>query len=194
MNKPVPKLPPLTPFVTVMDLEATCWLGHPPTGMRQEIIEVGVAPVNTNTLDITPGIGLLCRPQNSTVSEFCTKLTSLTEDQLRDQPTFQEQCKYLETSLDSKNRMWISWGEYDKKQVHRDVTHHGIDSPFDPSKHLNLKEFFAKKKKLKQPCGLENALKHLGLEFVGNPHRGKDDAYNTARVLVALIQEERDNK
>lgn len=31
-------------------------------------------------------------------------------------------------------------------------------------------------------CGVQSTLKRLGYEFEGNPHRAKDDAWNTARI------------
>ena len=68
--------------IIVVDLEATCWEGDPPPGQEKEIIEIGVC-----TLDIASGTrsdkqSILVRPETSWVSEFCTRLTTLTQEQI----------------------------------------------------------------------------------------------------------------
>ena len=37
----------------IVDLEATCWRGRPPKGMRQEIIEIGIVALDLNTKEIS---------------------------------------------------------------------------------------------------------------------------------------------
>jgi len=36
----------------VIDLECSCWRGHPPEGQRQEIIEIGICMLDFNTREI----------------------------------------------------------------------------------------------------------------------------------------------
>jgi inhibitor of KinA sporulation pathway (predicted exonuclease) len=40
---------------------------------------------------------------------------------------------------------------------------------------------------LRKPCGLEQALRKVGLEFMGSPHRGIDDARNMANLSPYLF-------
>ncbi len=181
----------LSKLVNVVDLEASCWLGKPPVGMRQEIIEIGLAVVDTEKLEVVHKEAYLCRPQDSNISEFCTRLTSITADMLATQPTFQDHVKRILKEQDGASRHWISWGEYDRKQVGRDVAYHMCDNPFS-NQHTNLKEYFAKKRKMKQGCGLDKAVEMLGLPFSGQHHRGVDDAYNTALILIAELKQERE--
>jgi len=48
---------------------------------------------------------------------------------------------------------------------------------------LNLKEAFTHAHGRRKKLGIGGALKHLGLEFDGSPHRGLDDARNIARIV-----------
>jgi len=41
--------------------------------------------------------------------------------------------------------------------------------------------------RLDKEIGLSKAVELAGMEFIGNTHSGKDDAHNTARILLKLI-------
>lgn len=64
--------------IIVVDLEATCWEGNPPPGEEQEIIEIGVCALDIASGKRSRKRSLLIRPERSTVSHFCTQLTTLT--------------------------------------------------------------------------------------------------------------------
>ena len=66
--------------VLVVDLESTCWDGPPPPGQTSEIIEIGLCTVDLKALTRTEKRSLLVKPVRSNVSEFCTKLTTITPD------------------------------------------------------------------------------------------------------------------
>jgi inhibitor of KinA sporulation pathway (predicted exonuclease) len=48
---------------------------------------------------------------------------------------------------------------------------------------VNLKAEFSRHFGLKKKLGISAALRHLGLQFDGSPHRGIDDAKNVARIV-----------
>jgi len=48
---------------------------------------------------------------------------------------------------------------------------------------INLKQRFAKGRRLERPLGLNGALQLAGLQFNGQQHRALEDARNTARLL-----------
>ena len=85
----------MTDKLIVVDLEATCWKKQPPPGQQNEIIEVGVCLLDTETLAIEDNRGILVKPTRSKVSEFCTKLTSLTQEMVDDGVSFAESCATL---------------------------------------------------------------------------------------------------
>src|SRR3954469_22796947 len=102
--------------IIVIDLESTCWEGPPPDGQVSEIIEGGVATVDVATLRrIGRRRSLLVKPVRSQVSDFCTRLTTLTADHLKDAGTLAGAVKTLKTDFQSQERLWASWGDYDRR-------------------------------------------------------------------------------
>ena len=65
--------------ILVVDIEATCWEGDPPPGQISEIIEIGLGVLDVATLARVEQRDILVRPVCSTVSSYCTQLTTLTQ-------------------------------------------------------------------------------------------------------------------
>src|SRR5687767_879866 len=83
--------------ILVIDVEATCWpRGEEPAGVESEIIEVGVAEVDVAAAAVVGNASLIVRPQRSTISAYCTELTTLTQAQVDAGVTFEEACRVLE--------------------------------------------------------------------------------------------------
>src|SRR5690606_29635528 len=99
----------------IVDIEATCWEGNPPSGQESEIIEIGICTLSLESGEVGEKHSILVRPQRSTVSEFCTKLTTLTQEQVDKGVSFETACQILRDQFDSANRVWGSWGDYDRK-------------------------------------------------------------------------------
>ncbi len=175
--------------LVVVDLEATCWKKQPPPGQQNEIIEVGVCLLDVDTLDIEDNRGILVQPTRSKVSQFCTKLTSLTQDMVDGGVSFAEACATLEADYDSKNRIWLSWGGYDLRMYRSQCESFSVPYPFSDH-HVDLKGVFAKVRNKGKRVGMARALKMLEIDLDGRHHRGGDDAYNTAKILVHLYRNE----
>lgn len=169
--------------IIVIDLECTCWDSPPPSGQANEIIEIGLCELDLKTL--TPGEPrcIMVRPERSSVSEFCTRLTTLTQTDVDKGISFAEACRLLKKEHDSKARPWASWGDFDRRQFERQCTDTRIAYPFGPT-HLNAKNLFALAHGLGHEVGMDGALQHLGLKLQGTHHRGVDDAANIARILA----------
>lgn len=73
-----------THHIVIIDLEATCWNDRPPRGQQSEIIEIGVCLMDAKTGAVLQNEGILVKPRFSTVSPFCTELTSITQHMLED--------------------------------------------------------------------------------------------------------------
>jgi len=173
--------------VLLIDVEATCWNTTPPEGMKMEIIEIGISAVDYITKEIRLKETIIIKPEYSTVSEFCNELTTHTQENLdKVGISFAEACKILEDKFKSKDRIWMSWGEYDKNQFQRDCEKKGVRYPFGRT-HINMKPLFSIAYGITKDLGVGQALEHLGMEFEGTPHRGDDDAYNIARILQKVF-------
>ena len=90
--------------IIVIDVEATCWDSKPPSGERSEIIEIGICVLDCTERNkalraFKSGVGfdidveiprpvrekrrsILVIPKYSNVSEFCTSLTTTTQELL----------------------------------------------------------------------------------------------------------------
>ena len=178
-------------WIIVVDLEATCWEGDPPPGEEHEIIEIGIC-----TLDIASGSrsdkqSILVRPQRSRVSAFCTKLTTLTQEQVeRDGIPFSEAIERLKREYSPSERAWASYGDYDRVQIQKQCEQSGLRYPFGRT-HINVKNLLAVSLNLPYEIGLDAAVKKLGLPMEGTHHRGHDDAWNIAAVLAAIFERTR---
>jgi inhibitor of KinA sporulation pathway (predicted exonuclease) len=178
----------LDDWVLVVDLEATCWLGHPPDGQRSEVIEIGVAALDLATLEIVQHGTRLIRPTDSEISPFCTELTHITPQMVEAEGvTYAEACQWLKDTYQTDRRLWVSWGSDDLKMMQRECDARQVQMPFSPY-HQNLKRIYAKATKTKHGLGLVRTLESIGLTFEGTAHRGRDDAYNTARIARWLVQ------
>lgn len=173
----------------VIDVEATCWTNPEERKVQNEIIEIGIAI-------LAPDITLLCnegwfiRPKLSPIlSDFCTQLTSISQRDIDQAAEFSVVMatvarKVLEvTGKDIQDSLFVSWGDYDRKQFLRDCTLHGYPYPFGD--HFNLKEAFRRTYNVRN-AGLDTALQFLNIPLEGIHHRGKDDALNISKILRVM--------
>jgi inhibitor of KinA sporulation pathway (predicted exonuclease) len=168
--------------ILVLDLEATCWQGPVPSGQQQEVIEIGVCLLDSDSGERSKRRGILVRPERSRVSPFCTALTTLTQDQVDAGIPFAEACDVLYSEYDSETGVWASWGDWDRNMLHRQCASFGVPYPLS-ERHINAKKLFAQVYRLRRPAGMAAALTAAGRELVGTHHRGEDDAWNIAELL-----------
>lgn len=185
---------PLGPDVSrilVIDLEATCWEGDPPPGQEAEIIEIGSAVLCTADLHVEPGPELLVRPTRSTVSAFCTDLTTLTGDVLERQGvSFSEALAVLSRTYGTlAETVWASYGNYDRRMLQAECERYGLPFPLGQT-HLNVKQLVAFTAGWRREVGMRQALKRLGLQPTPGAvhHRGADDAAEIARILGLVLR------
>ncbi|MGA6162057.1 exonuclease domain-containing protein [Amycolatopsis magusensis] len=172
-------------LLNVVDVEATCWRGQPPAGQVSEIIEIGLTVVDLGRRARVSRHRILVRPRRSTVSGFCTGLTGLTPDEVDSGVTFAEACRTLATVHEAGTRPWASWGDYDRNQFTRQCRDSGVDYPFG-DRHFNAKAEFAEAHRLRKRPGMARALEIAGLPLEGRHHRGEDDAWNIAALVLRL--------
>jgi inhibitor of KinA sporulation pathway (predicted exonuclease) len=173
-------------LLNVVDVEATCWADAPPTGQVSEIIEVGLATVDLSSGQRVGRHRILVRPERSAVSPFCTELTGLTQAEVDSGVTFAAACKALAAEHHAGPRPWASWGDYDRKQFLRQCRAANAPYPFG-SVHINAKAVFTEAHGLRKRLGMAEALMIAGLPLEGRHHRGEDDAWNIAALIVHLI-------
>jgi len=178
----------LDPNVLVIDVESTCWEAPEKPGKDEisEIIEIGIAVVDIKKLKIVKNDSIIVRPQRSRVSQFCTKLTTLTQEQVDQGMVYQAAMTILKRDFESSNRTFVSWGDYDRKMFQKNCDDYNVQYPFGP-RHLNLKNCFTMLHGLDREPGMGGALDHLKLKLEGTHHRGIDDARNIAKIFINTL-------
>jgi inhibitor of KinA sporulation pathway (predicted exonuclease) len=180
---------PLNPSVLIIDVEATCWEPpeEQPKGSISEIIEIGIAVVNIKELKIVQNDSIIIRPQRSKISQFCTKLTTLTQNYVDQGITFEAAVALLKKDYLSEDRTFVSWGDYDRKMFERNSRDYSVKYPFGP-RHFNLKNGFTMLHGLDREPGMDRALEHIGLPLDGTHHRGVDDARNIGNIFIHTLK------
>jgi inhibitor of KinA sporulation pathway (predicted exonuclease) len=171
----------------VVDVEATCWETEKEKGnQKNEVIEIGAAVISDGHVGNVTSI--LIKPQFSKVSEFCTKLTSLTQKEV--DSGYEPKAAYHRLQALFNSGTWASYGLYDKKILTEMAALYKINLSLPPN-HINVRELYAKIA-LKSndiyvaPSNPRDAMEKIGMEFKGKNHRGDDDAFNIARLYLEL--------
>ncbi len=171
----------------IIDLESTCWEGNPPEGQVSEIIEIGICTLDMKTQEVGTPEGIFVLPVKSEISSFCTQLTSISPEMIAQEGIdLAEACQILKKKYKSKERVWVSWGDYDRRQFEKNCGFRNIAYPFGAT-HLNAKTWFALRHQLSHELGMAEALQHANLPLKGTHHRGVDDAYNIAMLLKSVL-------
>lgn len=179
-------------LINVIDIEATCWdKEHQKKSNTSEIIEIGIAVVDCLDLEIVERDTMLIQPTESSISEFCTRLTTIDDKLLaKEGASFTDALFRLGTEFDAENRPWVSWGDYDRTMFQRQCKRRQAKYPFG-SRHINYKTMWAILHASPKELGLGAALQHTHLSFTGTQHRGEDDAWNIAKLLLTDIAKQR---
>lgn len=174
--------------ILVIDLEATCTDDGSIPPELMEVLELGsvwVSPEGRILERFHSFVRPIERPQ---LTDFCKRLLPhidrATIDAAPSWAAVAPQLTAFVRRHQQPGSWWGSWGAFDRNQIEREGTRHGIADPLAGLPHQNLKKNFAKARKIKQ-VGMAAALRIVGLTPEGNHHRALDDALNIARLLVA---------
>ena len=177
--------------VNVIDVESTCWDGDPPQGQVSEIIQVGISVIHVPSATIEQSESIFVRPERSEVSEFCTKLTGITQEQANAGVKFADLAHKLEKKFDGKDYLFASYGDYDRSMFDRMCRMHEVRYPFG-SRHLNIKTLLAISLGWEREVGMDEALRRLALPLEGRHHNAVDDCRNIAKLFLCLVRNARE--
>lgn len=168
----------------IVDLEATCSEDGTLPAHEMEIIEIGAVILNARIFQVESEFQSFVRPvRHPHLTPFCIELTGITQEDVSTAPRFPEVVKEMQVWMYAfPDTLFCSWGEFDREQFLADCQFHNVGYPFR-SGHFNLKVEFRRAAGQKKKLGLAGALRSLGMEFEGSPHRALDDARNAARIV-----------
>ena len=184
----------------VLDFEATCEEKGLPDAATQaswsEIIEFPCVLVDATTLKVVSEFSTFVNPtgEKRQLTAFCTKLTSITQEDVDGAPTLDKVLKQFELWLpevlgshDTSRVLPVTCGEPDlSAMLPRECQRKGLKVPGVLRRYCNMKRPYVACG-LKQR-GMDGMLKQLGLPLVGHHHRGIDDARNIANITVQLVK------
>lgn len=179
----------------VLDFEATCEQDDPTQASWSEIIEFPCVLVDAITLQVVSEFSTFVRPTGrTTLTKFCTSLTSITQADVDGAPTLDEVLRrfgaWLPSVLgsdDTSRVLPVTCGEPDlSAMLPRECKRKGLQIPAVLRRYCNIKRPYV-------ACGLKSRgmsgmLDQLGLPLVGHHHRGIDDARNIANIAVQLVR------
>ena len=169
-------------YYIVFDLEATCWKHRDQT--PNEIIEIGAVKVNAIGLIIDEFQSFVRPKVHPTLSDFCTQLTSISQEQIDQAPTFDQVIHDFKPwiGVGTEDYLLCSWGFYDRKQLRLDSDLFEMDKRWI-NKHISVKHQHHKLANTSRPLGMAEALELEGIPLNGTHHRGIDDARNITRIF-----------
>lgn len=174
-------------YYIVIDFEATCWSEDDRRG-DEEIIEFGAVKMSRRNAGIISEFSSLVRPERyPRLSEYCTKLTSITQQDVDIAPLFPQVLEqFVQWLGDSADCTFCSWGALDSYLLRKTCRFYNVPYPFD-DEYLDLKPAFSEAVSGRE-VNMQRAMKMMELEFEGRQHRGIDDARNIARLWQAVLQ------
>lgn len=170
-----------------IDLEQACWMGRPPEGLDNNIIQIGIAEADLINLKVTRTKRYYVRPRKFEINWYCTKLTGITHDDIIKQGRpLGEVMSSIQREFGPKNKMCFAWGR-DDEDIQQECLTHSIANPFGNTI-IDLGVMFRGSFLMKNNMKLHHALEFLGLAFEGRAHDAMVDATNTARLHIEMIR------
>lgn len=175
-----------------VDLEATCSENNTMPRREMEIIEIGAVVVDQRFQPVGEFQTFIRPVRHAQLTPFCRELTSITQAQVDQAPTFfQAWVSFSQWLRQLEPYIWTSWGAYDANQFGQDLDFHGIDGRDVLRRHLNAKSEFSRRQGLRSRVGLKAAVEQFaGMRWEGRHHRGLDDARNLARLMPYVMGED----
>lgn len=170
-----------------IDVEATCWENKKaPIGQTKDIIEIGIALIDTRTLQVEINKSFIVKPERSKISKYCNDLTSLTQNEVDSGISFKKACEEIR-EFNPKAIPWLSWGNEDRRLFEQQCRETSVEYPFGP-RHIDFKSHFAILHGLFKEVSLKEALEIGNVTPIGKTHSGKYDALNTAYLYINAIK------
>jgi len=193
------KLPPFR-YLCVLDVEATCERNS--KNYVHEIIEFPVVVVDLYDKAVVGEFHTYVRPTvNTTLSNFCTELTGITQERIEGAPTLDQVLESFEewrleqglvhsdNFVGAEDFAFAADGPWDLRFfLHAECTRKGITKPVYYDKWVNIKSMFADFYRTRS-CKIHKMLEIQNMRFEGRLHSGIDDTRNIARIALRMSED-----
>lgn len=175
----------------VVDFEFTFYkrpVGRP-RAFFSEIIEVGAVKLDENLKEC----GKL---QNFVKPHFFPKhakdamdFCMITDKDMKKGIEFPVMLEKLAAMYEAGNTLFVAWGDSDYKVLAEGCSRHKLENPIRFEDYLDLAEAYKLWRGEENTPGLKTAIIEMEVSADGLAHTAFDDAYNTGKVLVKMLEQ-----
>lgn len=175
----------------VVDFEFTFYerpVGRP-RAFFPEIIEVGAVKLVGKALQEGGKLQNFVKPHffpkhAKDAMDFCM----ITDKDMKKGIEFPAMLEKLTAMYEAGNTLFVAWGDADYKVLAEGCNRHKLDNPIHLEDYLDLAEAYKIWIGAESTPGLKAAIDDLGVEADGLAHTAFDDAYNTGKVLMKMLE------
>ncbi|WP_227935925.1 3'-5' exonuclease [Alkalihalobacillus deserti] len=157
-----------------------------------EAIRLGAVKYDLETKQTTTFDHYIKPLSDKPLSEFCKKLTGISDQDLIDAPHFKEVfTEFLTWVGGIKKSQFFSWSSSDLSRLCMDASLHEISSSTIKKieqRYVDFQAIFTNRVS-KTNASVESALHLYGLTFIGEKHNPLWDAYNTLRIYLHFLNQ-----
>jgi inhibitor of KinA sporulation pathway (predicted exonuclease) len=172
----------MSDIIAFIDLEGTCERDKRDI-KTQEVIDIGIVWTDVSGSVVLGEVSTLVKPSGR-ISEFCTELTGITQEEVDMANPFESAWTTLWYFLPQFSK-WYSWGTFDKDIFEEEwnrveITEQVLDN------HVDLAAVYKKGVGVRR--GRRRALKYSGGKPYGDNHRGLSDAHDVRQIYEYLYK------
>ncbi|SES12907.1 3'-5' exonuclease [Lachnobacterium bovis] len=158
------------------------------THCQNEIIQIGAVKLDENNA-IIDEFNEYVKPMYSFVDKKIENLTHITNDMLSDKDVYSVVMNRFLEWIDDEDAVVYSWGKEDKIVIEREgnmkkYNDARLDKIFENWR--DLQEIVDSMLCVSQNLSLNNVLKGINVNFIGQQHSAVDDARNTAFIYQTI--------
>lgn len=175
----------------VVDFEFTFYkrpVGRP-RAFFPEIIEVGAVKLVGEPLQEDGKLQNFVKPHffpkhAKDAMDFCM----ITDKDMKKGIEFPAMLERLAAMYEAGKTLFVAWGDSDYKVLAQGCERHKLDNPVREEDYLDLAEAYKIWTGAENTPGLKAAIEDLEVGANGLAHTAFDDAYNTGKVLVKMLE------
>lgn len=175
----------------VVDFEFTFYkrpVGRP-RAFFPEIIEVGAVKLVGENLQEAGKLQNFVKPHffpkhAKDAMDFCM----ITDKDMKKGIEFPAMLEKLAAMYEAGNTLFVAWGDADYKVLEEGCNRHKLENPIRLEDYLDLAEAYKLWRGEENTPGLKTAIAEMEVSADGLAHTAFDDAYNTGKVLVKMLE------
>lgn len=158
-------------------------------GQPSEIVEIGACKVDPVSRKIIDQFQIYISPRKGYIAKSTRSFINMTREDMLNAVPFHEGIRQFVDWLGDDYYL-CSWGKDDRIHLIDECLRKKVDLSWLVNYNDIQKQIGALlREDNKNQLGLQNALELAGIEPVGLAHRGIDDAINTARLLIHMLDQ-----